>query len=159
MGLNKDSERKREQRCERRLVVVLPEAHTLNQKTFLNAFDIVQNGPFHEQSWAKSNITKFHKSVQYYIYKCTVCHEVWPVKTKPRSLEIHVCSRCTRGKKSPKKFSIENSMVPSPVPTELQDMTQAEEMLIAQALPIMAIYIKPGGQRVTQVIVSTYHKM
>ena len=38
-------------------------------------------------------------------------------------------------------------MIPGPVPTELQGLTQAEEMLIARALPIMRIYIKPGGQR------------
>ena len=38
-------------------------------------------------------------------------------------------------------------MIPAPVPIELQGLTQTEEMLIARALPIMRIYIKPGGQR------------
>ena len=38
-------------------------------------------------------------------------------------------------------------MVPSKVPCQLQDLTQLEEMLIARALPIMTVYIKPGGQR------------
>jgi len=38
-------------------------------------------------------------------------------------------------------------MIPSPVPSELSGLTQIEEMLIAKALPIMHIYIKPGGQR------------
>ena len=38
-------------------------------------------------------------------------------------------------------------MIPSVVPTELQGLTQIEEMLIARALPIMKVYIKPGGQR------------
>ena len=38
-------------------------------------------------------------------------------------------------------------MIPSVVPEELQGLTQIEEMLIAQALPIMKVYIKPGGQR------------
>ncbi len=56
-----------------------------------------------------------------------------------------MCSRCSRDKKSPKKFSCENSMVPSPVPHELQNFTQIEEMLIACALPTMRVYIKPGG--------------
>ena len=37
----------------------------------------------------------------------------------------------------PKKFSRENSMIPSSVPNELQNLTQTEEMLIARALPIM----------------------
>ena len=38
-------------------------------------------------------------------------------------------------------------MIPSAVPTQLSGLTQVEEMLIAKALPIMHIYIKPGGQR------------
>ena len=38
-------------------------------------------------------------------------------------------------------------MIPSPVPPELEGLTQIEEMLIARALPIMRVYIKPGGQR------------
>ena len=38
-------------------------------------------------------------------------------------------------------------MIPSHVPHELQNLTQVEEMLIARALPIMRVYIKPGGQR------------
>ena len=49
-------------------------------------------------------------------------------------------------KKIPKKFSSENFMIPSCVPNELQNLTQIEEMLIARALPIMSVYIKPGGQ-------------
>lgn len=42
---------------------------------------------------------------------------------------------------------MQNSMIPSYVPEELQGLTQIEEMLIARALPIMKVYIKPGGQR------------
>ena len=38
-------------------------------------------------------------------------------------------------------------MIPSPVPTQLQNLTQVEEMLIAHALPIMRVYIRPCGQR------------
>ena len=38
-------------------------------------------------------------------------------------------------------------MIPSPAPTELQNLTQVEEMLNARALPLMRVYIKPGGQR------------
>ena len=38
-------------------------------------------------------------------------------------------------------------MVPTAVPMELQNLTQIEEMLIARALPIMSVFIKPGGQR------------
>lgn len=52
-----------------------------------------------------------------------------------------------RDKQQPQKFSKENNMVPSKVPCQLQGLTQLEEMLIAGALPIMTVYIKPGGQR------------
>ena len=38
-------------------------------------------------------------------------------------------------------------MIPSLVPSQLAGLTQVEEMLIARALPIMRVYIKPGGQR------------
>ena len=113
----------------------------------MKEFDINKNGSIQEQSWAKSNINKFHKSVVFFISQCTICQEAWPLKSKPRSPDCYICSRCSRDKKSPKKFSLENSMIPSPVPHELQNLTQVEEMLIARALPIMRVYIKPGGQR------------
>jgi len=38
-------------------------------------------------------------------------------------------------------------MIPSAVPLELQELTQVEEMLIEHAIPIMRVYVKPGGQR------------
>ena len=38
-------------------------------------------------------------------------------------------------------------LIPSPVPHQLEGLTQTEQMLIARALPIMTVYIKPGGQR------------
>ncbi len=38
-------------------------------------------------------------------------------------------------------------MIPSSVALELQNLTQIEEMLIACALPIMRVCIKPGGQQ------------
>ena len=117
----------------------------ISQQDYSNMFDSTQNGGIEEQFWAEANINKFHKSVQYPVSQCTVCQEAWPLKSKPRS--PYVCSRCSRDKKSPKKFSSENSMIPSPVPNELKDLTQVEEMLIARALPIMRVYIKPGGQR------------
>ena len=117
----------------------------ISQQDYLNLFDITQNGSIEKQCWAKANINKFHKSVQYIVSQCIVCQEAWPLKSKPRS--PYVCSRCSRDKRSPKKFSCENSMIPSHVPDEFQNLTQIEEMLIARALPIMRVYIKPGGQR------------
>ena len=44
-------------------------------------------------------------------------------------------------------LSPENTMIPSSIPPELKNLAQIEEMLIARALPIMRVYIKPGGQR------------
>ena len=67
--------------------------------------------------------------------QCTVCFEVWPLKSKPKA--SYVCSRCSQDKKSPKKLSVENSLIPSSVPLELKDLTQIKEMLVARALPIM----------------------
>lgn len=58
-----------------------------------------------------------------------------------------MCSNCSKDKQTPKKFSKENSMIPSSVPMELQNLTQIEEMLIARAFPLIRVYMKPGGQR------------
>ena len=77
---------------------------------------------------------KFHKSIKFQIYHCCVCHEAWPLKTKPKNTVGYTCSRCLRDNNVPKKFSIENSMIPSPVPKELQGLTQFEEMLIAKSI-------------------------
>ncbi len=38
-------------------------------------------------------------------------------------------------------------MILSPVPKQLQNLTQIEELLIARALPNMRVYFKPGGQQ------------
>lgn len=122
------------------------QAHTeLDQQDYLTMFDITNNGGIEEQSWANTNINKFHKSMQYTVSQCTVCREAWPLKSKPKS--PYMCLRCSRDKKTPQKFSCDNSMIPSSVPHELQNLTQIEEMLIARALPIMRVYTKPGGQR------------
>ncbi|CAB4012613.1 Hypothetical predicted protein [Paramuricea clavata] len=119
----------------------------LGNQDYLNKFDIEKDGSIHEQSWAKNNINKFSKSIEFFINQCTICQEAWPLNSTPRSPDCYICSRCARDTKSPRKFSLENAMIPSPVPTELQNLTQVEEMLIARALPIMRVYIKPGGQR------------
>ena len=89
----------------------------------------------------------FHKSIQYSMYQCKICFEAWPVKGKVRSKSAYICQRCSSDKKTPKKFSAGNQMIPSCIPNELQDLTQIEEMLIARALPILNVYVKPGGQR------------
>ena len=68
------------------------------------------------------------------------------MKSKPKSPATYVCQRCKGDKGTPKKFSAGNDMIPSAVPKELQGLTQIEEMLISCALPIMKVYVKPGGQ-------------
>ena len=67
---------------------------------------------------------KFHKSLKFQIYQCSVCHEAWPLKTKPKNTVSYTCSRCLHDKNIPKNFSTENSMIPFPVPKELQGLTQ-----------------------------------
>lgn len=103
--------------------------------------------PLHEQTLALEMMQKFHRSMKLTIYQCSVCHEAWPLKTKPKQPDKYVCSRCSRDKSIPKKFSIENSMIPSPVPKELQGLTQFEEMIIARAFPVMHVHTKPGVVR------------
>ena len=139
--LEKDRLCKRQKRAE----TLSKQECEINQQEYLNMFNNCQNGGIEEQCWAKANIDKFHKTLHYNTIQCTICHEAWPIKSKPKS--CYVCSRCSRDKKSPKKFSHENSMIPSTVPLELQNLTQIEEMLIARALPIIRVYIKFGGQR------------
>ena len=73
-----------------------------SQNDYVSAFDISENGGIKEQSWAKTNMNKFHKSL----------------KSKPKT--PYVCSQCSRNKKSLKKFSVENSMIPSSIPDELK---------------------------------------
>ena len=65
------------------------------------------------------------------------CLEAWPVKSSSRSQKDseYQCVRWSRDKKHPKKFSKQNYMVPSAVPSQLQGLTQIEEMLTARALP------------------------
>ena len=115
------------------------------QQRYLRNFDVTIDGPLHEQPWVKSNMEKFHQSIQYSMNQCGICN-VWPLKGT-KSVTSFNCSRCKRYKHSPKTFSADNFMIPSQVPQELQDLTQTEKMLIARALPIMRVYIKPGGQR------------
>ena len=59
----------------------------------------------------------------------------------------HICERCKCDKSNPKKFSRENKMIPSKVPPERDGLNEIEQMLIARILPIMRVYIKPGGQK------------
>ena len=82
-------------------------------------------------------MTKFFKCFENLkIEQCIVCKESCFDITKGK------CTRCKRDKQTPGKFSIKNSMIPSPIPPEHQGLTQVEEMLITRAVPIMNIYCK-----------------
>ena len=120
---------------------------TLSKEDYLAHFDFEAYGSLHEQPWAQKSMSTFHKENKYTTYQCKVCFEAWHLKASPKALEVYQCSRCARDKEFPKKFSKANFMIPSAVPNELMGLTQVEEMLIAHALPIMHIYVKPGGQR------------
>ncbi|PFX33872.1 hypothetical protein AWC38_SpisGene1310 [Stylophora pistillata] len=110
-------------------------------------FDVKMNDTLHEQKVPEEMIKKFHKFMQYCIYQCTVCHEAWPLRTQPKQPYNYACSRCSRDKSVPKKFSQENSMILSLVPNELEGLTQFEEILIARAFPVMHVYTKPRARR------------
>lgn len=71
------------------------------------------DSPIHEQTQAKHNIDMFHNSNIYTVYQCSLCQEAWPINFTPRLHNQYQCSRCTNDKELPKKFSKENSMIPS----------------------------------------------
>ena len=85
--------------------------------------------------------------MQFTVYQCQTCHEAWPLKSKPKSPAKYVATgvKLIRAGTAPKKVSAGNDMIPTAVPKELQGLTQIEEMLISRALPIMNVYVKPGG--------------
>ena len=102
MRLEKERLNKKQKRARK----VSQPQHEINQQDHLNVFDNTNNGGIEEQCWAKANINKFNKSVQYIVSQCTECQEAWPLKSKPRTPYIY--SRSSRDKKSPKKSSSEN---------------------------------------------------
>ena len=57
-----------------------------------------------------------------------------------------MCRRCYKEGGTTKKFSKDNNMDPGYVPEELQDLTEIEEMLIAQVFMVMSVYRLRGGQ-------------
>ena len=119
----------------------------VEKEKYLSLFDSQTNGPIHSQEWAKKNMRDFHNCLKFKIYKCNICHEAWPLSAKCKEESTYVCSRCVRDKNATKKFSVDNNMIPSEVPKELQGLTQLEEMLIARVFPVISVYTKPGGQK------------
>ena len=72
-----------------------------------NHSEIENNIPVHSQGIALQNLNKFHNSLKCTIYHCQICQEAWPLKTKPKNYPNYICSRCSRDKCVPKKFSNE----------------------------------------------------
>lgn len=84
--------------------------HTnVTQSQYLKNFDFNINGYLHEQTWAKSNIKKFHKSMEFTIWQCTVCEETSYLNTQPKNASKYLCLRYSRDKHFPRKFSKENN--------------------------------------------------
>ena len=76
-------------------------------------------------------------------------HTLCPIYNKsflPIVLIKGECRHCYTEKILPKKFSAKNNMDLENVPKELQDLTEIEEMLIAQVFTVMTIYRLRGGQ-------------
>ena len=122
--------------------------HTiLDKQMYLSQFEGHRNGPIHEQKWASKNMQDFHNSMKFKIFRCNICFEAWPLSEKTKVKVPYICTRCVRDKSNVKKFSVQNNMVPSEVPVELQGLSQLEEMLIARVFPVISVYTKPGGQK------------
>ncbi len=49
----------------------------VNQQDYLKEHRLAKNGSIEEQCWAKANIKKFHKSVQFSVSRRKVCQEAW----------------------------------------------------------------------------------
>ena len=73
---------------------------------------------------------------------CPVCNERFP----SINLVLGMCRCCYGDKNEIKKFSRANNMDPGDVPEELKNLTEIEEMLIAQTFPIISVYYLRGGQ-------------
>ena len=61
--MNKKRKGTQNQTNKRTKRVSLPQSEK-SQNDYLSAFDISENGGIEEQSWAKTNMNKFHKSIQ-----------------------------------------------------------------------------------------------
>ena len=85
---------------------------------------------------------KFHKTMEAReFHVCNICSELIFARGDDNG------SRCKRCEKDPVTFSVGNDMDPGTVPDELKGLTQVEQLLIAQIIPMMTIVRLPrGGQ-------------
>jgi uncharacterized protein DUF6570 len=93
--------------------------------------DCVENGQ-DLNKFDQSLLKKFRIKVDKFKYSfCPICNECFPSIVLTKGEYCHFFSEKT----FPKKFSVENNMDPGEVPEELQELTEIEEMLIAQFFP------------------------
>ncbi len=88
-------------------------------------------------------LQKFRKKMDDIRYNlCPICNERIPSMTLVKGM----CRCCHTENSLPKKFSAENNMDPGDVPEELKELSEIEEMLIAQVFTVMTVYRLRGGQ-------------
>jgi|SRR6266540_6064271 len=95
-------------------------------------------------SESESNILQSFRTkmndIQYNSY--SVCNERSPSMV----INKEKCHHCHLDKNSSKRFSAENNMDPGDVSEQLKDLTEIEEMLIAQVFTVVSVYKLHGGQ-------------
>uniref|UniRef100_A0A1X7TJF5 Uncharacterized protein n=1 Tax=Amphimedon queenslandica TaxID=400682 RepID=A0A1X7TJF5_AMPQE len=97
-----------------------------------------------------SNMKPFHiVELHLHMIECSnimrQCHQS-SFSSARHSNGVSECNRCANDKRIPKLYSSGNNMDPGVVPTQLQGLTQAEEMLVSAIMPVMSIYRLPHGQ-------------
>jgi hypothetical protein len=76
--------------------------------------------------------------LQFPILTCTRCNESFP--DMKVNAQTSICERCNRDKDpNSKLFSKENSIDPGDIPPELSDLTQIEQMVIAQGCTMIQL--------------------
>ena len=88
---------------------------------------------------------KFHKALEARKFHiCEKCNELDFIEATVEVGRLYKCKRCT---KDPITFSKRNGMDPGAVPEALNGLTQVEQLLIAQIIPMMTIVrLSSGGQ-------------
>ncbi|CAG8603537.1 12_t:CDS:2, partial [Cetraspora pellucida] len=99
-----------------------------------------RNGNIYLQPHCKSDdrnlLNKFRDAVSALKFNsCSVCKESFPTIVLVQTTGL--CNRCNKDKWIPRRFSAENDMDPGEIPIELPQLSQIEEMLIAQILLIL----------------------
>ena len=77
---------------------------------------------------------------------CSVCNE----RVFNPQARWKMCGRCRKDKKTPKLYSNENCMIPGEAPPEFDDVTLAEEALLAIVLPQVCVFDLRQGSTVSK---------